>query len=151
MKNTIIGSIVSACLLLFAGCGSSTTSNSVGNKVAAPANDSKSVNTTTSNTADSASAVVKEIYDYAIKRNCAAIPSNLTDEFKRAVGTSKDELDALCDSFTDSGKIASAEIKGEELSGDSGKVKVSLTHKDGKKEDKDENVKKVGGKWLMDS
>jgi hypothetical protein len=75
----------------------------------------------------------------------------LTEEFRKGVGTSKDELDALCDTFTDSGKLSSFEVKSEDLKGDSGTVKMSLTYKDGKKEDKDEHVKKSGDKWLMDS
>jgi hypothetical protein len=83
------------------------------------------------------------------KATAPAIPPHLTEEFKKAVGTSKDELDALCDSFTDSKKIASVEVKSEEISGDNGKVKVSLTHRDGKVEEKDERSRKVDG--IMDS
>lgn len=78
-------------------------------------------------------------------------PPQLTEEFKKAVGTTPGELEALCDTLTDSKKIASAEVKSEELTGETGRVKVALTHRDGRIEEKDERVKKVDGKWLMDS
>jgi hypothetical protein len=111
----------------------------------------ESKNTAPATSAGSSSAVVKEIYDNALKRNCAAIPPMLTEEFKKAAGTSKDELDALCDSFTDSSKLASFEIKSEEIKGEIATVKVSLKFKDGKTEEKSENLKNANGKWLMDS
>lgn len=98
-----------------------------------------------------ASEVVKSVYDSAIKRDCAAIPPMLTDDFRKAVGTSKDSLDALCDSITDSGKVTSAAIIGENLNGDAGTIRVKQTLKDGSSIDKEERVKKSTGKWLMDS
>lgn len=147
MKNLILAAIL-AIVSTGAACGAKTES-ATATKTDSAATETK---TKTSTTTTEASTVVKEIYDDAMRRNCSAIPVKLTEDFKKAVGTSKDELDALCDTFTDSGKLASFEIKGEELKGDSGTVKVALTFKDGKKEDKTENVKKSGdGKWLMAS
>ncbi len=102
-------------------------------------------------TASSPSETVKSIYHHAIKRDCASIPPMLTEEFKKAVGSSKDSLEALCDTFTDSSKLSSFEIAGEEIKGDSATVKVKHTFRDGKTETKDERMKKVGDKWLMDS
>lgn len=143
MNKPILFTIAIFSILLSA-CGGSSKATSPSGDAAPPA-----ASATTAGGA--ATSVVKEIYDNAIKRNCAALPASLTEEFKKEVGTSSDSLDALCDTFTDSGKVTAVEVKGEELSGDSGRVKVKLTHKDGKTEDKDENVKKVNGKWLMDS
>lgn len=100
---------------------------------------------------DSASAVVKKVYDEAIKRNCSAIPPMLTENFRKQAGTTKDEMDALCDVFSESGKITSVDVKDEPISGDSGKVKVTQNFKDGKKVEKEENVKKENGKWMLDS
>lgn len=142
--NKIIFLLTALFSMLLSACGGSTTATS-------PSGDTKPPTTSTSTTGSGATTVVKEIYDHAIKRNCAAIPPSLTEDFKKAVGTSSDALDALCDTFTDSGKVTSVEVKSEELTGDSGRVKVKLTFKDGKTEEKDENVKKVNGKWLMDS
>lgn len=59
-------------------------------------------------------------------------------------------LDARCDTFTDSDKLASYEIKGEEISGDSAKVKTSLTFKGGKTEEEKHKLTKVDGKWLLE-
>lgn len=144
MKNLILAAIL-AIVSTGAACGAKTES------ATATKTDSTTEIKKTASTTE-ASTVVKEIYDDAMRRNCSAIPAKLTEDFKKAVGASKDELDALCDTFTDSGKLASFEIKSEELKGDSGTVKVALTYKDGKKEDKTENVKKSGdGKWLMAS
>lgn len=154
MKKTLVISILAIIIGSMACGGSKTptatnsTPNSTGKTIAS---ENKSTETTATATAGEASSVVKEIYENAMKRNCSVIPPMLTEEFRKAVGTSKDELDALCDSITDSGKLTSYEIKGETTNGDSGKVKVAQTFKDGKKEEKEENVKKVGGKWLMDS
>jgi hypothetical protein len=148
MKNTINTAMISLLvggLIFFTGCGGAGASSGSVDKTTAPGD------TRSAKGGSGAAPVVKQIYDDAIKGNCSAIPPQLTDEFRKAVGTSKDELDALCDSFTDSKKIASAEVKSEEISGDSGKVKVALTHRDGKIEEKDERVKKVDGKWVMDS
>lgn len=146
MKNLILMTILAA-ISIGAACGTKTDATN-GNKTTSAADNKTS---TASTTTSAASAVVKDIYDDAMRRNCSAIPAKLTEHFKKAVGTSKDELDALCDSITDSGKLASFAVKGEELSGDSGKVKVALTYKDGKTEEKSENVKKSGDKWLMNS
>jgi hypothetical protein len=132
-------------LMLGAACGSKTGTASTEKN--ASTTDSK----TTSTSGGAASATVKSIYDNALKRDCGAVPAMLTENFRKEVGSSKDSLDALCDTFTDSGKLASFEVKSENLSGDSGTVKVALTFKDGKKQDKDERVKKSGDKWLMDS
>ena len=137
--------------LLFAACsgkpaatGTNSNANSTA-KTTAPATPTTSPN-------GAASAAVRQIYDLAVKRDCAAIPPMLTDEFKKAVGTSKDELDALCDSFTDSGKITSVEVKSEDVKGEAATVKVTQNFKDGKKEDKEEKLKKsADGRWLMDS
>lgn len=143
MKKLILATTL-AIISIGAACG--TKSETSGTKPGT-ALENKTLTSTSA-----ASTIVKEIYDDAMRRNCSAIPAKLTEEFRTAVGTSKDELDALCDTFTDSGKLAGFEIKGEELKGDSGTVKVTLTFKDGKKEDKSENVKKsADGKWLMDS
>lgn len=151
MKNLILITtltVISIC----AACGSKTGSASDNKTTSATTTENKTTSTSSaSSTNGAASTVVKDIYDDAMRRNCSAIPAKLTEEFKKSVGTSKDELDALCDTFTDSGKLASFEIKSESLSGDSGTVKVALTHKDGRKEEKDERVKKSGDKWLMDS
>lgn len=155
--NKIILSVSIAMFISLIGCGgnkpTTTTTNNTSNAANTankPAN-SENKTTETATTAGSPSSVVKDIYDNAMKRNCSAIPPMLTEDFRKAVGTSKDELEALCDSFTDSGKITAFEVKSENITGDSAKVKVALTYKDGKKEDKDENVKKSNGKWLMDS
>ena len=137
-----------AMLSLGAACSSKTGTTSSEKTASTP--DGKTASTS-STSGGAATATVKNIYDNALKRDCAAIPPLLTEDFRKAVGTSKDELDALCDTFTDSGKLASFEVKSESLSGDSGTVKVALTFKDGKKQDKDERVKKSGDKWLMDS
>ena len=145
MKNFILLTILSI-VSIGAACDKKTETTN-GNKTATE-NKPTSASSTS---ATAASAVVKDIYDDAMRRNCSAIPAKLTEEFRKSVGTSKDELDALCDTFTDSGKLASFEIKSENLSGDSGTVKIALTYKDGKKEEKDERVKKSGDKWLMDS
>ena len=117
-------------IMLGAACGSK--SGTVSTEKSASATETK----TTSTNGGAASATVKNIYDNALKRDCATIPAMLTENFRKAVGTSKDSLDALCDTFTDSGKLASFEIKSENLSGDSGTVKVSLTFKDGKKQER---------------
>ncbi|MEQ1762330.1 MAG: hypothetical protein ABL984_04190 [Pyrinomonadaceae bacterium] len=98
-----------------------------------------------------ASEVVKEIYELAIGRRCSEIPSKLSEDFRSAAGSSKDELDALCDSFTDSGKISSIAITTESITGDKGTIRVALTHRDGRVEEKDERVKRESGTWLMDS
>lgn len=143
MKNLIF---VTALAIISIGAACGTKTETAGTKPGT-ALENKTITSTSA-----ASTIVKEIYDDAMRRNCSAIPAKLTDDFKTAVGSSKDELDALCDTFTDSGKLASFEIKGEELNGDKGIVKVALTYKDGKREDKNENVKKsADGKWLMDS
>lgn len=107
--------------------------------------------TTASTAGGEASAVVRKVYDDALKGNCSSIPANLTAEFREAVGTSDDALQALCDTFTDSKKITSVEVIGENVSGDDGKVQVALKHKDGKVEQREEVVKKLQGKWVMDS
>lgn len=163
MKITMIKIVgmlmIASCLFGAAACGNKQAANTSAtngtNKTTSNENKSatenKSTSTTSNTTGGAASTVVKDIYDSAMKRNCSAILPMLTDEFRKGVGTSKDEMDALCDSFTDSGKLASYEVKGEELKGDSGVVKVLLTYKDGKKEEKEEKVKKADGKWLMDS
>lgn len=148
MKKIII-SLAILTSLICAACGSQnstkTTSLNAENK------PTTAENKPTTTSAGSPSSVVKDIYDNAMKRNCAAIPPMLTEDFKKAVGTSKDALDALCDTFTDSGKLTSVEVKSEEVKGDAATVKVSQTFKDGKKEEKFENLKKSDGKWLMDS
>lgn len=147
MKSLILAAIL-AIVSSGAACGAKTESATPTKTDSAATENKKGATTTTSE----ASTIVMEIYDEAMRRNCSAIPAKLTEDFRKAVGTSKDELDALCDTFTDSGKLAGFEIKSEDLKGDSGKVKVALTFKDGKKEDKDENVRKsADGKWLMDS
>jgi hypothetical protein len=158
MKN-IITLITLAAFLLCAACGGSPTANAPANKTNNNATENKSANSASSPVANTgtapassgASAVVKDIYENAIKRNCSAIPPLLTEDFSKSAGTSKDELDALCDVFSDSGKITAVEIKSETVTGDSAAVKVILTRKDGKKEDKEETVTKSGDKWLMDS
>ena len=143
MKKLILATTL-ALISMGAACGTKSETSGT--------NSGKALENKTISSTSAASSIVKEIYDDAMRRNCSAIPAKLTDDFKKAVGTSKDELDALCDTFTDSGKLASFEVKGEELNGDKGTVKVALTYKDGKKEDKNENVKKsADGKWLMDS
>jgi hypothetical protein len=136
-----------AILMTFSGCGAKTET---GGATKPAATDSKTASSPAA-LGGAASAVVKNIYDNAVKRNCAEIPQMLTEDFKKAVGTSKDALDALCDEFTDSGKLTSFEVKSEDLKGDAGTVKVSRTFKDGKKDEKDERVKKAGDKWLLDS
>lgn len=143
MKNLILATVLA---IISSGASCAAKSETAGTKPGTAMENKTIVSTS------AASTIVKEIYDDAMRRNCSTIPAKLTDDFRKAVGTSKDELDALCDTFTDSGKLASFEIKGEELNGDSGTVKIALTFKDGKKEDKTENVKKSNdGKWLMDS
>ena len=151
MKKIIILAALTI-LMICAACGSKTENPST-NKTISSTSENKSSTTSTSSTTTSgaASTVVKNIYDNAMKQNCAAIPPMLTEEFRKEVGTSKDALDALCDTFTDSGKLTSFEVKSEDLKGDSGTVKVALTFKDGKKEDKNERVKKSGNTWLMGS
>jgi Domain of unknown function (DUF4878) len=144
-------SIAFICIAFIAAC-STTAPNTNTSAVNRPANESKTpAAPPATSLADSPSAVVKQIYDHAIKRNCAAIPPLLTEEFRKSAGTSKESLEALCDSITDSGKITAAEAADGAITGDSAKVKVIMTLKDGKKEDREENMKKVNGKWLMDS
>lgn len=138
MKSTLFASILAAAALA-SGCGANNAGTPAGNSTAAKAS------------ASGASAVIKKVYDHAIKRDCSAIPPMLTDEFRKAVGTSKDALDALCDSITDSGKVTSMEVKSESVTGDSGTVQVDMTMKDGSKSSKSERVKKAGEQWLMDS
>lgn len=151
--NKIILSLSIAIIIGLTACGGSnqttTTTNSAGN---APTKTNASENKPTLTVAaGSPSSLVKDVYDNAMKKNCKAIPPMLTEEFRKAVGTTETELEALCDTFTDSNKLTSFEVKGETINGDSAKVKVALTYKDGKKEEKEENVKKQGDKWLMDS
>ena len=151
MKNLILVTVL-AIISIGSACGSKSESTNSANKTNVNSSATENKTTTSTATTSAASTTVKEIYDEAMKRNCSAIPAKLTESFRKEVGTSKDMLDALCDTFTDSGKLASVEIKGEELKGDAGTVKVALTYKDGKKEEKSENVKKsADGKWLMDS
>lgn len=156
MKTTIqtittsLAALALAGTILLSGCANSSQSAATPN-VSGKNNGETKPPAPGATSADSPSGVVKAIYDNALKRNCAAIPTMLTEEFKKAVGTSRDELDALCDSFTDSGKLVSYEIKGEEIKGETAVVKVALTFKDGKKQEKEERVKKSGGKWSMDS
>jgi len=144
MKNILF--LLTAVLVLSTACESKGAAS-------APAGNTSSSSTTSDarSITGGPSAIVKEIYDNAIKRKCEAIPPMLTPEFKKAVGTSKDDLEALCDSFTDSGKMTAYEIKSESVKGDTATVKVLQTYKDGRKEDKDERMKKDGDKWLMDS
>lgn len=149
MKNLILLTVLTI-VSIGAACGKKTEATNENKTATENKTTSPSSQASTSSTG-AASTVVKDIYDDAMRRNCSAIPAKLTEEFKKSVGTSKDELEALCDTFTDSGKLASFEVKSESLSGDSGTVKVALTYKDGKKEEKDERVKKSGEKWLMDS
>lgn len=160
MTRRIYAATVLAALLACASCGGKTSGNtanssgSAANKTA-PAGDSKTSTSSTStqtstSSAGSPSTVVKAVYDNAMKRNCSAIPPMLTEDFRKEAGTSPDALDALCDTFTDSGKLASFEVKGEQLNGDSAKVTTALTYKDGKKEDKEDSLTKVDGKWLME-
>lgn len=144
MKNLILA-VVLSIISISAACATK-------NQTATSTKNETPTESKLTNQASAASATVKEIYDEAMRRNCSAIPAKLTEDFRKAVGTSRDELDALCDTFTDSGKLAAFEITSEDLKGDAGTVKVALTFKDGKKEEKTENVKKSGdGKWLMDS
>lgn len=151
--NRLLLSLAIAASFGLSACGGSktatTNTNSTNSTNKTTLTENKSTQATA--TAGEASAVVQDIYDNAMKRNCSAIPPMLTEDFKKAVGTSKDELDALCDSITDSGKLTSFEVKGETLTNEAGKVKVALTYKDGKKEEKEENVTKSNGKWLMAS
>lgn len=146
MKKLTILSVLTI-FAIGAACGAKTETKTISTTTG----DGKSTTSTTSTTGGAAATVVKNVYELALKRNCAEIPPLLTADFRQAVGTSKDALDALCDTFTDSGKLASFEVRGDELKGDSGTVKVALTFKDGKKVDKDERVKKAGDKWLLDS
>ena len=156
MTAGIILTIATGSFLL-PGCAgnkpSPTNLNSGTAANTAPPKDSKSPPPTslTTSSAGSPSEIVKQIYEHATRRNCAAIPPMLTEDFRKAVGSSKDELDALCDTFTDSGKLISLEIAGEQITGDAATVKVSQTFKDGRKTEKEERVKKAEGKWLMDS
>ena len=133
--------------------GNKTNNSNADNKSTASTADNKSAGAATpaSTAAGSPSATVKDVYGFAMKRDGKSILPLLTEDFRKAVGTSSDAMDALCDTFTDSGKITNAEVKEEKVTGDSATVKVALTYKDGKKEDKEENAKKVDGKWLMDS
>jgi len=149
MKNILI--LLTATLFMSAACGSKAASSGPATNTGAANTASDSKTTTTASTTGSPSATVKEIYEDAMKRKCDAIPPLLTAEFKKAVGTSKDDLEALCDSFTDSGKMTAYEVKSESIKGDTATVKVLQTYKDGRKEDKDERMKKDGDKWLMDS
>ncbi|MFT3745749.1 MAG: DUF4878 domain-containing protein [Pyrinomonadaceae bacterium] len=143
MKIIIFGTLLAASIIASACGGAKTASNTAAaNKPA----DSKPAATT-----GGASETVKTIYANAIKRDCAAIPPMLTEDFKKAVGTSKDALEALCDSLTDSGKVTAITVTGETVTGDSATVKVEQKLKDGKTENKEERMKKSGDKWLMDS
>ena len=142
MKLKIV-TIIIAVSAFITGCSSARSANTAASKPA----DTKPATTNVGG----ASEIVKTIYQNAIKRDCAAIPSMLTEEFKKAVGTGKDGLDALCDSLTDSGKVTAVTVTGEEMKGDSATVKVQHTLKDGKTENKEERMKKAGDKWLMDS
>lgn len=137
MKNLVLTAIVAAAITT--GCGANNAGTPAGNSGTKAA------------AASGASAVVKTVYDHAIKRECAAIPPLLAEDFRKAVGTTKDELDALCDSITDSGKVMAVDVKSEALSGQVGTVQVDLTMKDGSKSSKAERVKKAGDQWLMDS
>lgn len=158
MKKMTAGIILTIATgsFLLPGCAgnkpSPTNLNSGTAANTAPPKDSKSTPpATTTSTAVSPSEIVKQIYEHATRRNCAAIPPMLTEDFRKAVGSTKDELDALCDTFTDSDKLISFEIAGEQITGDAATVKVSQTFKDGRNTEKEERVKKAEGKWLMDS
>jgi hypothetical protein len=98
-----------------------------------------------------ASQIVRKVYDDALNNNCASIPENLTQEFRDAVGSSQDGLQALCDTFTDSKKVTAVDVVGENISGDSARVQVALKHRNGKIEEREEVVKKLQGRWVMDS
>lgn len=143
MKVLIIAMLIITSMLAAACSGTKATS--------ATTDPAKPATAAKTGSAASASETVKAIYQNAIKRDCASIPPMLTDDFKKAVGTSKDALDALCDSFTDSGKLTAIDIVSEVAKADSATVKVSQTFKDGTKESKDERMKRSGDKWLMDS
>ena len=147
MKVFIFGTLLTASLAASACGGAKTATNSANNNAAA----NKPAETKPAYTTSGASETVKTIYANAIKRDCASIPPMLTEEFRKAVGTSKDELDALCDAFTDSGKVTAVNITGETVNGDSATVKIEQKLKDGKTESKEERVKRSGDKWLMDS
>src|SRR5690349_13059358 len=91
--KSLTGLMIAAALLL-AGCGTKqvvVSSNTSGSNTANPTNTTENKSSTgNTTTSGSASAVVKQIYDHAIKRECSAIPPMLVDEFKKEVGTSKD-------------------------------------------------------------
>ncbi len=144
MKSIMTGLLITGGLFAIACGGANATSNTA--TTTKPASESK-----TDNASGSPTETVKTVYANAIKRDCAAIPPVLTEDFKKAVGTSKDGLDALCDSLTDSGKLSSFEVKSETVNGDAATVRVELKYKDGKTENKEERSKKVAGKWLLDS
>ena len=154
MKKIIV-LILLGVFAMCAACGAKpdTAAANKSNSTTTENKTTGSSNSASSTTAaGSPSAVVKEIYDHAVKRDGKAILPLLTKEFRDGVGSdSKDNMDALCDSFTDSSKLTSFEVKDEKVTGDTATVTVSLTYKDGKKEDKTEKMKKADGKWLMDS
>lgn len=153
MKNIIL--IISLAILAIGGaaCGGAKTDTTTGTKANNSATDNKSTtsSTTTTAAAGSPSATIKQIYELAIKRDGKAILPLLTEDLRKEVGTSNDAMDALCDSFTDSGKLTKVDVKEEKVSGETATVKVTLTNKDGKTSDKEEKAKKVDGKWLMEN
>ena len=134
--HTAVLVIVTACVSIACSAGSARTPEK------APAPEGRNVEAT---------AVVKEIYELAIARRCSAIPPKLTAEFRSAVGSTDEELEALCDSLTDSRKISSVDIRGASIAQGKGTVRVALTHRDGRVEEKDERVMLESGTWLMDS
>lgn len=148
MKTLLIFTAL-LCVTFLAACGNKTATNA-SNSSANTGASNKMTGTAPAPSGDSAASVVKKVYEEAIKRNCAAIPPLLTEVLRKETGT-KDEIEAMCDVFSDSGKITSVDVKDEPISGDSGKVKVTQNYKDGTKKEKEENVKKENGKWLLDN
>ncbi|HLA94146.1 MAG TPA: hypothetical protein VK612_00390 [Pyrinomonadaceae bacterium] len=143
IKSNTIAILALGTICFLSACGAKQQTGPVSTK--------KKTAVSAPTTETGAAAVVKKVYEDAINGNCSDIPPNLTEEFKKAVGNSKDSLEALCDTFTDSKKITAVEIRGEQFTGDTAKIKVALTRKDGKVEQKDEIVKNLAGKWVMDS
>lgn len=163
MKN-IIATIILAAIAMIAACGggasNTTSTNAPANKSAntpanAAANATANANSTASAPAggdsEAATKVIKDIYDHAMKGHCDAIPPLLTENFRKELTQSKDELKAMCDVLTDSGKVTTIDVEKAVVTGDKATVKVNLTKKDGTKDVEDIDLVKENGQWRADS
>lgn len=99
----------------------------------------------------SASGVVRKIYENAISGNCSQIPRDITTDLLQSIAASDPSMNTLCDSLTESKSVIGVDVIGETISEDHGKVQIALKHKNGRVEEREEVVRKLDGRWRMDS